>query len=95
MIILKEIKATYEGLFNYKRNDVIIAYKKKLYVYNQDLKKETLYKVNYFLNIQGYNTFLYDSEEDVLKALNDTIKTRLQLFKKYKIKSIDNIKVSW
>lgn len=91
MQVLKQVYTTYKGLFNYRRNEVITAYKKDLYVYNEDLKKEVLYKVNYYLNISGYNTFLYDSEEDVIQALNDTIKTRKQLknyYKDFKIKKM-------
>lgn len=91
MKILKQVKTTYNGLFNYKISEDITAYKKNLYVYDEVLKKKVFYKVNYFLNIQGYNTFLYDNEEDVLKALNDTVKIRVSLknyYKNFKIKKI-------
>lgn len=91
MQVLKQVHTTYKGLFNYKRSEVITAYKKDLYVYDEDLKKEVFYKVNYYLHIQGYNTFRYESEEEVIKAVNDEIKTRQHLknfYKDFKIKKI-------
>jgi hypothetical protein len=91
MQVLRQAYTTYKGLFNYKRSEVITAYKKDLYVYDQDLKKEVFYKVNYYLNIQGYNTFRYDNEEEVIKALDQILKTRQHLknyYKDFKIKKI-------